>query len=181
MRSVLNLVRVHRTIVIFTLIAVALIAGKHFSGMEIYRVTSGSMMPAVTPDTIIVTLPDSGGYAKGDIITVSRGSNDIVTHRVHEVTADGYKTKGDANVIVDPITVAPSDVTGRVVMTFPGLGNPYNAGGIALLLLAVWLAIEFWLLPRRQQPVDAANAADEANAAATTSAPSATPETATRS
>ena len=60
-------------------------------------------------------------YAAGDIIMFRSGAN-TTTHRVTEVTAEGYRTKGDANNTADADTVPPADVLGRVVLTLHGAG-----------------------------------------------------------
>ena len=75
-------------------------------------VLTGSMEPAIRADDLVIVHRQET-YSAGDIIMFRSGAN-TTTHRVTEVTAEGYRTKGDAN--------NTADVLGRVVLTLHGAG-----------------------------------------------------------
>ncbi len=81
-------------------------------------VLTGSMEPAIRADDLVIVHRQET-YSAGDIIMFRSGAN-TTTHRVTEVTAEGYRTKGDANNTADADTVPPADVLGRVVLTLHG-------------------------------------------------------------
>ena len=83
-------------------------------------VLTGSMEPAICADDLVIVHRQET-YSAGDIIMFRSGAN-TTTHRVTEVTAEGYRTKGDANNTADADTVPPADVLGRVVLTLHGAG-----------------------------------------------------------
>lgn len=83
-------------------------------------VLTGSMEPAIRADDLVIVHRQET-YSAGDVIMFRSGAN-TTTHRVTEVTAEGYRTKGDANNTADADTVPPADVLGRVVLTLHGAG-----------------------------------------------------------
>lgn len=102
-------------------------------------VVSGSMESALSIDDWVF-VKEQDTYEVGDIITYTSG-NDLVTHRIIEITEDGYYTKGDANNTKDPNVIAQTQVEGKVVYIIPNVGrvvewikSPY---GIVTLILVV--------------------------------------------
>jgi signal peptidase I len=68
-----------------------------------FNVTSNSMQPIMQiGDIIIAEVVNVKGIKPGDII-VFRRMDDFATHRVISKTNDGWLTKGDNNIIMDPI------------------------------------------------------------------------------
>lgn len=123
-----------------------------FFGYTTAIVTSGSMAPALeVDDLILIHAQDS--YQQGDIITY-QSDGGLVTHRVVEIGADGFVTRGDANNAADSRPVAPEEVVGKVTGRVPGAGawvrwlrSPLGMTGLVLagLLLVEWP----WLLRRK--------------------------------
>lgn len=114
--------------IVMALVAVALLCvvflGKQSDrptflfGKAMLWVETESMDPTIEAKSYISVRQTDGKNLKvGDIITfVCRDQTQptygkLITHRIHEVTADGYKTKGDNKLSnVDPWTVATDDV-----------------------------------------------------------------------
>ena len=68
-----------------------------------FNVTSNSMQPIMQiGDLIIAEVVNTGIVKPGDIIIIRR-SDDFLTHRVISITKDGWLTKGDNNLMMDPI------------------------------------------------------------------------------
>ena len=111
-------------------------------------VLTGSMSGTIEPDDLIVSKRQSS-YKTGDIITFRSGGS-TVTHRITAVTAEGFRTKGDANNAEDGSLVHYKNVIGTPVFTIPGLGYVANyiqhppgtyvaISAAAVLLLLVFL------------------------------------------
>lgn len=84
-------------------------------------VISGSMSGAIEVNDMVITQARDS-YFPGDIISFDTGSS-IVTHRILEVTEEGFVTKGDANNTEDMNKVTPAQVVGKVVLVIPGVGS----------------------------------------------------------
>ena len=68
-----------------------------------FNVTSNSMRPIMQiGDLIVAEVVNAGIIKAGDIIVVRR-IDDFLTHRVITITKDGWLTKGDNNLIIDPL------------------------------------------------------------------------------
>jgi len=84
-------------------------------------VVSGSMEPTIRTGSFMLIDKKDKDIEIGDIIAFI--NNDMqVSHRVVELTNDGYVTKGDNNENVDFCPVSPDKVTGTVFFTIPKLG-----------------------------------------------------------
>lgn len=104
-------------------------------GYSVFRVSSGSMSPALeVGDVILVRDCDPMDLKKGDIVTYNGTTGNlagkIVTHRViKEPFRKGgeyyIKTQGDANMLADP-DVNVNQVRGAVQCTIPILNVMYN-------------------------------------------------------
>lgn len=93
-------------------------------GVGVAVVMSGSMSGEIEVNDLVV-VQESDSYKKGDVITFDSG-NSIVTHRIVEVTDEGFVTKGDANNTEDSGTVSLDKVQGKVVAVIPKLGAVIN-------------------------------------------------------
>ena len=108
-------------------------------------IVGGSMEPTIDfGDKIVIQGQDA--YEVGDIVTFrSESGNSIVTHRVVEVTPDGYITQGDTNNARDP-EIGRDQVIGRVIGTVPMLGKVIlffqQPLGIALLVIGLLAIVE---------------------------------------
>ena len=97
-----------------------------------YVIASPSMFPTIQKnDAIIIKRVDHDNYDVGDIITYASLDNTnigrIVTHRIIEKDSVGtensyYKTKGDNNTLVDPVSVNTSEIYGKVIFRVPKIG-----------------------------------------------------------
>ncbi|MEG0073878.1 MAG: signal peptidase I [Clostridia bacterium] len=87
-------------------------------------ITSGSMVPTLEVKDFILT-EKAQEYNKGDVISFNVEGQDITTHRIVEVTEEGYVTKGDANNSEDTEVVKEADVIGKMLCTIPLLGTIY--------------------------------------------------------
>ena len=110
---------------IVVLLAVLLV-GVRLIGFTPYTVLSGSMEPSYHVGSVVyVKKADPASLKVGDVITYRIAGNTIVTHRIVEIQEDtlglGFRTKGDANDMVDGITPAEA-VIGKVVFGIPYLG-----------------------------------------------------------
>ncbi|RJR29627.1 signal peptidase I [Candidatus Microgenomates bacterium] len=87
-----------------------------------FIVQSGSMEPTIKTGSIAITKTQDN-YGVGDIITFSLKANkkEYITHRVVD-TAEGLKTKGDANEEPDLWTVASEEIVGKTIFTIPYVG-----------------------------------------------------------
>ena len=103
-------------------------------------VVSGSMEPSVETGSLCLIDCQDRDIDKGDIIAFRQGDM-TVTHRVVDVMATGYLTKGDANEVADSWVVDPGDVFGTCVCSVPKLGYVVmfmkSAAGLVLILTAL--------------------------------------------
>ena len=95
-------------------------------GYGIAIIKSGSMESALGVGSVAV-IGAQDAYANGDIITFTRVGQDIVTHRIVEVSGEGsdvrYSVKGDANEEQDALMVEQEHVMGKVLFGIPWLGH----------------------------------------------------------
>ena len=88
-------------------------------------VYTGSMEPALPVGSVVVIKPvDTETLKIGDIICfrLSESATTTVTHRISNITDEGFITKGDANEDPDQWIVKKENVIGEVIFTIPGIG-----------------------------------------------------------
>lgn len=89
-------------------------------------VLSSSMTPLLgVGDVVIIKPVNTSELEIGDIIAFEDPAgreNVIITHRIVNITEQGFKTKGDAVEDPDQFTVEPESVVGKAVFDFPYLG-----------------------------------------------------------
>lgn len=163
----------------FVVYAAPAVVGAEYS----FVVLTASMTPAIAPgDVVVVDDRDPATIAEGDVITFTRGSNEVpVTHRVVGVTTTGgelfFETKGDANDGPDSAAVPTANVLGTVAFSIPYIGYVIqfadSSAGFLLLVVVPFglLAVsEVWSLYRsrtRHDPApDGSKLADESGATA---------------
>lgn len=113
-------------------------------GLRSAVVLTGSMSGTIEPDDLVVT-HEEASYDAGDIIMFRSGSH-TVTHRITAVTAEGYRTRGDANNTEDAAVTPPEDVLGRVVLVLPGVGGAVRLlrTPLGMLCLVLVLPLVLW-------------------------------------
>ncbi len=139
-------------------VLVALLAAAPLVGWQVVRLATGSMSPGLPTDSLLLVRHAAASeVAVGDVVTVFRGEQLPITHRVISAVPDGTQTvlelKGDANAAPDPAPYTVSDVD-LLVVGVPWGGqivtaakSPVVLGGItvAATLLVLWA---WW--PRRR-------------------------------
>jgi signal peptidase len=81
------------------------------------------MEPAIPVGGIVMIKPvDSETLKTGDIICFTLTEPTSVTHRIINITDEGFVTKGDANEDPDQWTVKKENVIGKVILTIPFIG-----------------------------------------------------------
>ena len=120
-----KIIKIVFTISISAIIAVLLLFYRPVSlaGDTRYEpVYSGSMEPAIPVGSIVVIKPvDPENLKERDIICF-KVSESTVTHRIVNVTDEGFTTKGDANEDPDTWIVKRESVIGKVVFTILYIG-----------------------------------------------------------
>ncbi|MGM0213351.1 signal peptidase I [Enterococcus sp. AZ109] len=125
------------------------------NSIQLRTVLTGSMSDSFPQGSLIVTRKIlASEVEKGDIITFGV-AGDIVTHRVLEIEKNGdnyqFVTKGDNNTTVDAAKVVGSQLKGRIVFSFPFIGEflliiQSNAGKVSLLLTVInLLLLEYFI------------------------------------
>jgi len=127
MNKQLNIISNVLFVVCILLLAAVLIAPP-LTGLTLEPVLSGSMEPTIMTGALIaIAGVNTDTLEAGDIIGFHvKGMDTPVCHRIYEVveTDSGrvFKTKGDANEDVDPWTVDPQNVIGKVYFNVFGVG-----------------------------------------------------------
>jgi signal peptidase len=86
-------------------------------------VFSGSMEPAIPVGSVVVIKPADPETLKiGDIICFKLSQPTSITHRIINITNEGFITKGDANEDPDQWIVKRENVIGKAVFTIPFIG-----------------------------------------------------------
>jgi len=110
-------------------------------------VYTGSMEPAIPVGGIVVIKPvDPETLKIGDIICFTLTEPTSITHRIINITDQGFITKGDANNAPDQWIVKKENIIGKVILTIPFIGYigyfvRTPTGFILLILLPASLII----------------------------------------
>jgi signal peptidase len=103
-------------------------------------VYTGSMEPAIPVGSVVVTKPVNPETLKtGDIICFKLSEPTSITHRIINITNEGFITKGDANEDPDQWIVKKENVIGKLILTIPYIGyiGYFVRTPIGLILLIV--------------------------------------------
>ena len=130
MKVVKRLINIITTLVIIiTVLLVVMLAAVRIVGLTPYTVLSGSMEPTYLVGSIIYVKDiDPQELKEKDPVTYTLDGGTVVTHRIIEVIEEdsedelSFRTKGDANEIVDGGLLAASSVIGKPVFSIPFLG-----------------------------------------------------------
>lgn len=121
-------------IVVLTVILAILLMGARLVGLQVFTVLSGSMEPTYQVGSLIyVKDVDPHKLQIGDPITFMVNEDTVATHRIAEIVPDSedptvirFRTKGDANNVVDSSLVHYKNVIGKPIFTIPKLGYVSN-------------------------------------------------------
>lgn len=124
---------------------------KGLFGYKGFIVLSDSMVPEFEAgDYIIDQVVPFEELSVGDVVSYMDDKNVLVTHRVHEKTAEELLLKGDGNDFVDTTVVTEQNYVGKHKYTVHKLGllmiklgQPIVLVGISLLF-AVYLLYHFF-------------------------------------
>ena len=89
-------------------------------GLRIFTVSTGSMSPAISSGSLIITKPQKSYFA-GDIITFQIGKyqDKTITHRIFNVLTKNEKnrfvTEGDANDALDNNLIITDQIIGKII------------------------------------------------------------------
>lgn len=115
-------------------------------GLTPLIVQSGSMEPTITTGSLLITQKTpASGLKVGDVVTVKRRDQTLVTHRIVRITKRGdtatLRLKGDANDAVDP-EVYVTRQAGREVVAIAYLGRvaAWASGRLGLFVLGLYVA-----------------------------------------
>ena len=104
---------------------------------EIFLMHRGSSMRPTLVDSDLLEIHPYNGHSidPGDVIAFQNGEcEDVVVHRVMKVDDHGIGTRGDNNTLMDPWTLKPSSVLGRVQTAWRGQKRVRILGGRAGLV-----------------------------------------------
>ena len=142
MRRVIKLIENMLFIAAVFVMACSLIC--QFAGLKPVVVMSGSMEPEIGTGSLAFIDTGDRDIFKGDVISFRTGDL-VVTHRVIEITDNGYRTKGDNNDTADIGVVRDSDVEGKILFSIPGAGFALKTvalpAGIAVVLLYLFMKV----------------------------------------
>lgn len=126
------------------------------SGGRWFAVATPSMGRAAPVGTLLLTRPATTSNLRvGDIVTfrVPDAPNEVSSHRVAEVSGSGLRTRGDLNGSLDPWTIGDSDLIGKVVARWWGMGWVLRGLPLLLLCLALTAAVAACTRVRWRSPV----------------------------
>lgn len=145
------------TILVGTILLFALLnffSGPEKKGLFGYKgfiVLSDSMKPSFEAgDYIIDKMVDLKTIQVGDVVSYYDESDQIVTHRVVEITPEGYVLQGDGNEVTDTTFVTTENYIGQQAYSVSKLGtimlklsHPLALVGISLLFLLMLIYQKF--------------------------------------
>lgn len=115
-------------------------------------VLTGSMVPAINPGDIVVTVPLKSQIPQiGDVITYEarRFNGEGVGTFTHRIISgnlnEGFVVKGDHNPSPDIQKVTKRDILGMVVFRIPYIGHLITPRALAILvptIIGLWLVID---------------------------------------
>ncbi len=122
--------------------------------ISLYTIISPSMTPNINVyDVVVVKTTDTAALQVGDVISFYSNNEYFdgkpITHRIVEKfnTEEGisYRTKGDANAVVDNDYVYEQNIVGKVILKIPALGRVQfflaSQGGWFIAILIPALAV----------------------------------------
>jgi signal peptidase I len=126
------------------LLVVGVFAVLFGSGYRFFVVQTPSM-GTVAPVGTLVAVHTEPAYRVGDIVTYER-KNRSYTHRIVDITGQGFITKGDINDATDALPVQPNEIVGLV--TFRARYVGFLVQGLPWIILGWAIVYGVTLLPR---------------------------------
>ncbi|SFQ02807.1 signal peptidase I [Salibacterium halotolerans] len=108
-------------------------------GLQPVKAASGSMEPTFSKGDLLF-MKETGAIRIGSVLMYEQ--NEVsVTHRVTQITEEGFRTKGDANALEDGALVPPEQVKGIYLFHIPSAGwlIEQMAGGYGIITGATLL------------------------------------------
>jgi signal peptidase len=125
----LNTKKLAETIILIVIAIIAIVFLVFYRPVSLWGDTlyepvyTGSMEPAIPVGSVVVIKPVNPETLKtGDIICFKLSEPTSITHRIFNVTDEGFITQGDANNAPDLWTVKKENVIGKLVFTIPFIG-----------------------------------------------------------
>lgn len=129
----------------------------NFIGVESYIVRSGSMEPTIMTGSLCLvnTRYDYEKVMVDDVIAFELG-NVLVTHRVVQITDDGFITKGDHNDLSDGLTTNEKNYVGKSLISFPYMGYVFywfqtRKGKIICITLVLSIILFNFILSEKEK------------------------------
>lgn len=97
----------------------------NFMPITLFQIQSGSMMPNIKIGEIVFVCKIKK-YKENDIITYKTKDNYFITHRITNVTKDGFITKGDFNNTEDEEIIKLEQIQGKVIFHTILLGKLFQ-------------------------------------------------------
>lgn len=113
------------------------------NNVRFFFVVTGSMEPVIPTKSIILSRKISGDTVKAGAVIVfnDQATNHVTAHRVKEVIAEGFVTKGDANEYQDRGLVKSVDLLGEVLLVVPIVDAVSVFTQVGLLILIFMLGV----------------------------------------
>jgi signal peptidase len=125
----LNVKKLAETIILIAIVIIAIVFLVFYRPVSLWGDTlyepvySGSMEPTIPVGSVVVIKPvDPETLKVGDIICFKFSEQTSITHRIVNVTDEGFITKGDANDVPDQGIVKKENVIGKAIVIIPYLG-----------------------------------------------------------
>lgn len=127
-------------------------------GVTYLNVLSNSMEPEFKKNDLCIgtRVKDTSNLKVGDVITY-KDYNRLVTHRIVEITEEGFMTKGDANDVKDELVVSGEQVVSRYAFKIPKGGfiigklQNFEFLGLAWLIIMYFILKEIYLEIKKQK------------------------------
>lgn len=133
-------------LLLFGLLGLGVWAATQFNWIQTLVVTSGSMEPEISAGDILVARPvPASEIVVGDVVSMATPAlGTIVTHRVVEITDEGFILQGDANAAADPQPYPAPEQVWRLAAVVPAAGsvllslrNPTTLISLGVVVLAL--------------------------------------------
>ena len=125
----MNIKKLAKTIILIVIAIIAIVFLVFYRPVSLWGDTlyepvyTGSMEPAIPVGGIAVIKPvDTETLKIGDIICFKLSEPTSITHRIINITDEGFITKGDANEDPDQWIVKKDNVIGKAILTVPFIG-----------------------------------------------------------
>lgn len=124
---------------------------KNYFGLYVFDIISGSMVPELNINDIVIVKKIDVTKLKIDDIITFRHDNVVISHRIIDIAQNDEKytffTKGDHNEYPDDFTVDSDQIYGKVIYQIPHMGRQvkYLHEQNGLLKLSVVVLIVYFM------------------------------------